>query len=76
MTDWRLYIIDRKGHYYVGITTNLSNRMRQHGWPSLLYTSPPMTSRYPLKDHQEMDESQIESPCLAARFHPGIREFF
>jgi predicted GIY-YIG superfamily endonuclease len=30
MTDWYVYIIDKKGKFYVGITTDLPNRMRQH----------------------------------------------
>ena len=43
MSDWFLYIIDRDGRYYVGVTTNLRNRMRQHGTPPLLYASAGMT---------------------------------
>ena len=39
MNNWVLYIVDKKGHYYVGITTDLANRLRQHGHPALLYAS-------------------------------------
>ena len=31
MEKWYVYIIDKKGRFYVGITTNVRNRMRQHG---------------------------------------------
>ena len=43
MSNWLLYILDRDGHYYVGITTDLPNRLRQHGHPPLLFRSQPMT---------------------------------
>ena len=32
-----LYIIEKHGKYYTGITTDLKNRMRQHGNLPLLY---------------------------------------
>ena len=28
---WHVYICDRNGQLYTGITTDLRNRMRQHG---------------------------------------------
>jgi putative endonuclease len=34
---WHIYICDRKGQLYTGITTDLDHRMRQHK-ASLLYT--------------------------------------
>ena len=34
---WHLYIIQKKDKYYTGITTDLQNRMRQHGNSPLLY---------------------------------------
>ena len=40
---WYVYIIDKNGKYYVGITTDLSNRIRQHGDVTLLYHEGPMT---------------------------------
>ncbi|MHC4153354.1 MAG: GIY-YIG nuclease family protein [Planctomycetota bacterium] len=30
-------MIDKNGKYYTGITTDLKNRLRQHGNPPLLY---------------------------------------
>jgi len=35
---WHLYIIQKNNKYYTGITTDLNNRLRQHGNPQLLYT--------------------------------------
>jgi predicted GIY-YIG superfamily endonuclease len=34
---WHLYIIEKSDKYYTGITTDLKNRLRQHGNPPLLY---------------------------------------
>jgi hypothetical protein len=42
MNDWYVYIIDKEGKLYVGVTTDLENRMRQHGVESPLYFEGPM----------------------------------
>jgi len=34
---WYLYIIEKHGKYYTGITTDIKHRMRQHGVSRLLY---------------------------------------
>jgi putative endonuclease len=34
---WYLYIIEKRNKYYTGITSNLQNRLRQHGTPLILY---------------------------------------
>ena len=34
---WYVYIIKKSGHYYTGITTDITNRLRQHGNTQLLY---------------------------------------
>ena len=34
---WHLYIIKKNEKFYTGITTNLKNRLHQHGNPPLLY---------------------------------------
>jgi len=39
---WWVYIIEKKEKLYIGITTDLVNRMRQHGNPPLLYKEAPM----------------------------------
>ena len=37
MNNWYDYIVDKKGKLYDGITTDLENRMRQHGVMRPLY---------------------------------------
>ena len=37
MDNWWVYIVEKKTGLYVGITTDLENRMRQHGQPTPLY---------------------------------------
>ncbi|MHC4545829.1 MAG: GIY-YIG nuclease family protein [Planctomycetota bacterium] len=34
---WYLYIIEKRERFYTGITTDLENRLHQHGNPPLLY---------------------------------------
>ncbi|MHA2219983.1 MAG: GIY-YIG nuclease family protein [Candidatus Hodarchaeales archaeon] len=34
---WYLYIIEKHSKYYTGITSDLQNRLRQHGNPPILY---------------------------------------
>jgi len=41
MNDWYVYIIDKEGKLYVGVTTDLENRMRQHGVDKPLYFEGP-----------------------------------
>ena len=43
MSKWWLYICEKKERLYVGITTDLDNRLRQHGNPPLLYKEGPLT---------------------------------
>jgi len=43
MAPWFLYICGKNARFYVGITTNLGNRLRQHGDPELLYQEGPLT---------------------------------
>jgi len=35
--DWWVYIVDKSGKLYVGITTDIDNRLRQHGNTPLLH---------------------------------------
>ena len=37
MSGWWLYLCDKKGRFYAGITTNIEKRLKQHGSPELLY---------------------------------------
>ena len=43
MAMWWLYICEKSERLYVGITTDLDNRLRQHGNPPLLYKEGPLT---------------------------------
>jgi predicted GIY-YIG superfamily endonuclease len=43
MADWWIYLIEKRGKLYVGITTDLENRMRQHGTMAPLYQEGPFS---------------------------------
>ena len=49
MSNWFVYIIEKKGKLYVGITTDLPNRMRQHAAQMPLYHEGPMGKAEALK---------------------------
>lgn len=49
MDNWWVYIIEKKTKLYVGITTNVKNRMRQHGHPDSPYLEGPMSKSEALK---------------------------
>ena len=38
MRTWHVYICDKGGRLYTGITNDLKHRLGQHGRPELLYT--------------------------------------
>jgi predicted GIY-YIG superfamily endonuclease len=49
MDNWYVYIIDKKGKFYIGVTTDLPNRMRQHEVTETLYKEGPMNKYEALK---------------------------
>lgn len=49
MDNWWVYIVEKKTGLYVGITTDLENRMRQHGHPTPLNCEGPMLKADALK---------------------------
>lgn len=49
MDNWLVYLIDKKETLYVGITTDLRNRMRQHGKEAPLYSEGPMSKTEAVK---------------------------
>ena len=49
MNNWFVYIVEKREKLYVGITTDLENRMRQHGVQKPLYHEGPMNKSEALK---------------------------
>ena len=49
MDNWWVYIVEKKTGLYVGITTDLENRMRQHGQPAPFYYEGPISKADALK---------------------------
>ena len=49
MDNWWVYIVEKKTGLYVGITTDLENRMRQHRYPHSPYVEGPMSKTDALK---------------------------
>jgi len=54
MSDWYVYIIDKKGKLYVGITTDIENRMRQHAQAVPLYKEGPMGKAAALRRERQL----------------------
>jgi putative endonuclease len=54
MSDWYVYIIDKAEKFYVGVTTDLENRMRQHGVTGPLYFEGPMSKAEALKRERNL----------------------
>lgn len=67
--DSRLvYIIDRDGRLYIGITTDLENLMRQHGRSASLYQEGPMSREHAAKREKELrGESRKNKQQLIAK---------
>ena len=49
MHNWWVYIVEKKGKLYVGVTTDLENRMREHGQTALAYREGPLSKSDALK---------------------------
>ena len=49
MDNWWVYIVEKKTGLYVGITTDLENRMKQYGQPTPLYCEGPISKADLLK---------------------------
>ncbi len=51
---WYLYICNKKGNLYTGITTDIDNRMRQHIYAELLYVEKFQDKRVAAKREREI----------------------
>ena len=49
MQNWWVYIIEKRERFYVGVTTDLQNRMRQHDVTRPLYFEGTMSKAEALK---------------------------
>jgi len=54
MQNWWVYIVERKRKLYTGITTDLGNRMRQHGKSAPAYTDGPMSRADAVKRERQI----------------------
>jgi predicted GIY-YIG superfamily endonuclease len=54
LETWWVYIIDRDSRLYTGITTDLANRMRQHGRSVPLYQEGPLSKPMAAKREKEL----------------------
>jgi len=52
--NWWVYIIEKGTFLYVGITTDLANRMRQHGKSAPLYQERPMSKSDAVKREKNL----------------------
>ncbi len=54
MDNGFVYLIDKKGKWHIGVTTDLENRMRQHGRKKPLYYEGPMPKAEAHKRKREL----------------------
>lgn len=57
---WHLYVIEKGGRYYVGITTDIAHRLRQHG-----VHDPIFRETYGCKKDAAARERQIKVSAVA-----------
>ena len=55
MKRWYVYIVRKSNGMYVGMTSDLQNRLRQHGWPVLLFFE-----KFENKDRASRREQEIK----------------
>ena len=51
---WWVYIIEKSEKFYTGITTDLDNRMRQHGKSNPVYTEGPVSKTEAVKRERQI----------------------
>jgi len=60
MRNWYVYFVDKRGKLYVGVTTDLPNRMRQHGVTKPLYQEGPLDKSEALKRERQIKGWRLE----------------
>jgi putative endonuclease len=71
MDNWYVYIIDKQRKLYVGVTTDLQNRMRQHGVAKPLYFEGSMAKAEALKRERDLKGWRREKKlALIREFSP------
>ncbi len=54
MKYWYVYIVGKDSGMYVGMTSDIQNRLRQHDWPELLFLEPFENKELALKREREI----------------------
>ncbi len=67
MDNWWVYIVEKKTGLYVGITTDLENRTRQHGQPAPLFYEGPISKSDALKRERTFNPLFSSRPRRKAR---------
>ena len=52
---WWIYIIEKRGKFYTGITTDLGNRMHQHGKSTPAYIESPISRTDAVKRERQIN---------------------
>jgi len=69
--DWCVYLCDRKGQLYCGITTDISKRLNQHGEAHLLYVEGPMSRGKAVSREREIKGWKREKKLKLIEEGPG-----
>jgi len=70
---WYLCIIKKKDRYYTSITTDLNNRLHQHGNPPLLYKEAfPDKLRAARREREIKGWSKAKKEQLVAKLSRGV----
>jgi predicted GIY-YIG superfamily endonuclease len=69
MSGWWVYICEKNGLLYTGITTNLDRRLMQHGNPKLLHKEGPVTRDQAVNREKQITrmEARKEAGTLPGR---------
>ncbi len=84
---WYVYVCEKDGQYYTGITTDLAHRLRQHGNPPLRYHEPHSTKQGAAHREREIKGwsrtkkeklwsavNQVSPSCAQDKFYPERSE--